>query len=77
MDIEKFIENDINDIWEQFENLGFANIPPLAIKEVFCENSILFIGLNPSLDRAVKVSHFGRKKVSIANHVLKIDSIEV
>jgi len=30
-----------------------------------------------TLDRAVKVSHFGRKKVSIANHVLKIDSIEV
>ncbi|PIB29665.1 hypothetical protein BFP77_05850 [Maribacter sp. 4U21] len=27
------------------------------------------------LDRAVKVSHFGRMKVSIANQLLKIDSI--
>jgi len=49
MDIKEFIEKDINNIWGKFNEYEFTNIPPLAIKEVFCENSILFIGLNPSL----------------------------
>jgi len=33
--------------------------------------------LGERLDRAVKVSHLGRMKVSIANQLLKIDSLEV
>lgn len=49
MDIKEKIEKEINNLWKEFSEFDFTNLPPLAPKEIFCTNSILFIGINPSI----------------------------
>ncbi|MDP8200580.1 MAG: hypothetical protein P9M11_00395 [Candidatus Tenebribacter burtonii] len=47
-DIEKFVKKDVEKIWKKYENYNFIKYPPVTVKYIFF-NSIIFIGLNPSL----------------------------
>jgi hypothetical protein len=64
-----------------FENY-LRTCKPLLKSKPLGNNGIMkhmerFKKMTTIVDRAVKVSHLGRMKVSIANQLLKIDSIEV
>ena len=51
MDIQNFIEDKINDLWDKYSRFEFTKFPPLAPKIINSKNTILFIGLNPSLSK--------------------------
>jgi len=51
VNIKLLIEKELNELWEKYSEFEFTNIPPLAPKEIYTKDSILFIGLNPSLSK--------------------------
>ena len=45
-EFKKMSEKELNELWEKYSEFEFTNIPPLAPKEIYTKDSILFIGLN-------------------------------
>lgn len=54
MKTKEIIENQINEIWNDYSFLPFCRYSPLAVSEI-PETGIIFIGLNPSLDEKNKI----------------------
>jgi hypothetical protein len=48
LEIENLISGKLTELWAEFGENDFAKIPPLSVSEI-PKNSIIFIGLNPSL----------------------------
>ena len=48
LEIENLISKKLTELWAEFNENDFAKIPPLSVSEI-PTNSIIFIGLNPSL----------------------------
>lgn len=54
MKTKEIIENQINEIWNEYSFLPFCRYSPLTVAEI-PETGIIFIGLNPSLDEKTKI----------------------
>jgi hypothetical protein len=54
LEIEDLISKKLVEIWDEFSENEFAQIPPLSVSEIPC-NSIIFIGLNPSLSENERI----------------------
>lgn len=54
MNTKELIENQINNIWNEYSNFSFCRYSPLSVSEVN-ETGIIFIGLNPSLDEKTRI----------------------
>lgn len=54
LELENLISEKLTNLWAEFSENGFAKIPPLSVSEI-PKNSILFIGLNPSLSESEKL----------------------
>lgn len=48
--VEKFVKKDIENVWKKYREYYFSKYPPVTVKRIPC-NSIIFIGLNPSLSK--------------------------
>ncbi|MBP1638439.1 MAG: hypothetical protein H6Q17_22 [Bacteroidetes bacterium] len=53
MKIKNIVEERINALWQTYKSRDFCKYPPLSVSEV-PDEGIIFIGLNPSLDKNVK-----------------------
>lgn len=54
MKTKELIENQINEIWNEFSDFSFCQIAPLSVSEI-TETGLIFIGINPSLDEKNKI----------------------
>ena len=52
--IQNLITEKLTNLWQEFRENEFAKIPPLSVAEI-PENSIVFIGLNPSISENEKI----------------------
>lgn len=50
LNIQDLISERLTSLWAEFSNDEFSQIPPLSVSEI-PHNSIIFIGLNPSLSK--------------------------
>ncbi len=53
MILPEYIEKPLIDLWYKYRNEEFTKIPPLAVKQIH-NDSIVFIGINPSLSENEK-----------------------
>lgn len=54
LEIENLISEKITNLWKEFSENEFAKIPPLSVAQI-PNNSLIFIGLNPSLSEVEKI----------------------
>ena len=60
INIQDEITEKLTSLWQEFEENEFAKIPPLSVSEI-PKNSIVFIGLNPSISENEKKRLTGNK----------------
>lgn len=53
MILPEYIEKPLIELWKKYRNEEYTKIPPLAVKQIHSD-SIVFIGINPSLSQNEK-----------------------